>query len=197
MTDISCKCKKVFYNLPVMDVSLEEFSFRHICSQLREFNTVTKNNRAQIGPHFWWANANDLTRFRFIMSSLLAEKLSHRLSDFPYHKRFIIRHNGEFAGVIGLDFMSVDAPRSEVWIFVDSKHMGQHVASTAVKKVEDFARQKSIHSIRACIANTNQRSKNLFCANNYEPSYTDSSRFYNQNTMVWWYKALPTKVIEK
>lgn len=97
-----------------MDVHLESFSLRHIGKQFREFNLSVKANRARLSSYFWWARTNDLGRFHFILSGLVMEKISHIMHDLPYNKKFIMRCNGNFVGVIGLDGAVQNAPRAEI-----------------------------------------------------------------------------------
>ncbi len=173
-----------------MAIELEEFSLRHIISQFREFNSATKRNYENLAPYFWWARANNFQRFKFIFCATMVEKMARVLHDLPYNKKFIIRANGEFAGIVGLDLISTGAISSELWIFIDSAHAHKHIASNALKQIEDFARTKSVQSIRANTSPKNTNSKHLLAKNDYEPTYTDSNS-------ILWYKLLNAKIIEK
>ena len=151
-----------------MSVEIEEFSLRNIIPQFREFNSAVRENRARLTPYFWWADINSIDRFRFIFSGVLTEKLTRIMRDLPYNKKFIIRANGEFAGIIGLDDAARNAPRAELWIFVTREHAGAHIASSAIKLIEEYAAKKSIQNIYAKTDEQNWNSRHMLAANNYE-----------------------------
>lgn len=173
-----------------MAIELEDFSLRRIIPQFREFNSATKNNQERLAPYFWWSRTSNYERFKFILSGVVVEKLARLLRDLPYNKKFIIRENGKFVGIIGLDFVSTGAISSEIWMFLDSAYTHKNLASDALKQIENYARKKSVQSIRATTSPKNQSSKRLLAKNDYEPTYTDQDS-------ILWYKLLHTKVIEK
>ena len=179
-----------------MQIELEEFSLRHIMPQFREFNSAVRENRARLEPYFWWADTNSLDRFSFIFSSVLAEKLTRIAHNLPYHKKFIIRCDGKFAGLVGLDDAAQNAPRAELWIFVTREHAGAHVASNAIKLIEKYATKKSIQNIYARTDEQNWNSRNMLAANNYEMKQTVLN-FWRNVTELRWNKTITTKTVEK
>lgn len=168
-----------------MIVEIEEFSLRNIIPQFREFNSAVRENRARLEPYFWWADINFIDKFRFILSGVLTEKLARIMRDLPYNKKFIIRCDGEFAGMIGLDDAAQNADRAELWIFVTREHAGAHVASTAVKLIEEYAAKKSIQNIYAKTDEQNWNSRNMLAANNYEMKQTVLNFWRNVTELRW------------
>ncbi|MBQ6736103.1 MAG: GNAT family N-acetyltransferase [Alphaproteobacteria bacterium] len=179
-----------------MIVEIEEFSFRNIIPQFREFNSAVRENRARLTPYFWWADINSISRFNFILSGVLTEKLTRVMRDLPYNKKFIIRADGEFAGTIGLDDAAQNAYRAELWIFVTAKHAGAHVASHSIKLIEEYASKKSIQNIYARTDEQNWNSRNMLAANNYELKQTKSN-FWRNVIELRWNKTIKTKTVEK
>ncbi len=166
-----------------MDVHLESFSLRHIGKQFREFNSAVKCNRARLRPYFWWARTNGLVRFNFILSGLVMEKISHIMRDLPYNKKFIVRCDGNFVGVVRLDGAGQNAPRAEIWYFVTNENEGRHIVSRAITTVEDFARNQSIDKIYARTARDNRRSQHLLNKKGYHHYYPTGYR--NRNVLLW------------
>ena len=180
---ITCKCKDIFYNACVMDVHLEGFSLRNIGKQFREFNSAIKKNHARLSPYFWWVCKSDFVRFNFILSGLVMEKISHVMHDLPYNKKFIIRCDEKFAGVIGLDGVGQNAPRAEVWYFVTNENEGRHIVSSAINSVEDFARAKHIDKIYARTTRDNRRSQYLLDKKGFHHYYPTDRK--NRDTLQW------------
>jgi len=179
-----------------MDIQIEDFSLRRFRKQFCEFNSAVRDNRAHLIPYFWWARENGFVRFKFILSGILAEYIARVSHELPYNKKFIIRSDGKFAGIIGLDDVAQNAPRAEVWCFVTDESKRRHIASTALKWVENFARMKSIDKIYARTSRDNRQSQYLLCRNGYNHYYpTDDNRKYRNQLM--WYKYLNDKIIEK
>jgi RimJ/RimL family protein N-acetyltransferase len=176
-----------------MPVILEPFSLRHIVTQFREFNSAAKKERARLTPYFWWARANDFSRFNFILSGLITEKFAYIMRELPHNKKFIIRHNDEFAGIIGLDGAAQNAPRAEVWYFVTANNERQHVASRALKEIEFFAQNKSIDKIYAYTARYNQESQNLLARSGYTQYYSTRYGLEHPRTLLMWGKYLSHK----
>ena len=179
-----------------MSIELEEFSLRHFIPQFREVNSATSANRKRLEPWFWWADINSLNRFRFLLSGLLMEKIARIAHDLRYNKKFIIRNNGEFAGMIGLDDVAQNALRAELWIFVTENYLGAHVASNAIKLIEEYATKKSIKNIYARVDQKNQNSKNMLAANNYILEQTKLN-FWRKVWETHWNKSLTNKSVEK
>ena len=179
-----------------MDVELEEFSLRHLIPQMREFNKTVANNTQWLGPWFWWAGKNDYARFKFIFNALVIEKIAKVFHELPYNKKFIVRHNGEFAGMVGLDNMCPNAPRAELWYFIDYGHTSQHIASRAVKQVEKFAQEKSVKQIYARTSPKNKNSANLLSANKYNV-YFSKMNLDGGVYQLLWEKGLINKTVEK
>ena len=177
-----------------MNTKIEDFSLRKIIPQFREFNSAVRNNRDSLNPYFWWASANKYAKFKFILVALLIEKIAKHLHDLPHNKKFIIRDNGKFVGIIGLDGLSYGAPRTEIWIFVTREYMGKHIASRAVKLAEEYARRQNVDKIYARTKQTNVRAQQLFVSNEYDVSYSCETWGHNE---IFWYKFLQDKVIEK
>ena len=175
-----------------MSVELEEFSLRNFIPQFRECNFAVRENRARLAPWFWWARANTAARFRFILSSVLVEKLARNAHDVRYNKKFIIRQNGEFAGMIGLDDVAQNALRAELWIFVTRGHTGARVASNAIKLIEEYATKKSINEIYARAEYANSASRGMLQSNGYKIS---KSKFDKLRGAVEqrWHKKLDNK----
>lgn len=151
-----------------MNVELEPFSLRHIIPQFREFNSAARDNYARLAPYFWWAHTGVISRFKLILSGIIAEKMSHIMHDLPYNKRFIIRTDGKFAGTCGLDGVSMDAPRAEFWIFLTPESQGHSIASNALGQIEEFARTKSIGEIYARTAQKNLPPQIMLKNNHYK-----------------------------
>ena len=179
-----------------MSIELEEFSLRHFIPQFREVNSATRANRKRLAPWFWWACANTATRFRFILFGVLVEKLANIAHDLRYNKKFIIRNNGEFAGMVGLDDVAQNAPRAELWIFVTENYVGAHVASNAIKLIEEYATKKSVQNIYARVDQKNQNSKNMLAANDYILEQTKLN-FWRNEWETHWNKSLTNKSVEK
>ena len=166
-------------------VEIEDFSLMHIVPQMREFNANVTDNKNRLAPWFWWARRGDFARFRFIFNALVAEQIANQGHQLPYNKKFIIRHNKEFAGVIGLDNMYQDATRTEMWLYLDYEYTGQHIASTAVKKAEEFAKSKSVYQIVAKISPRNANIYHVLVANKYRmlsAQYDNKGNAYQQ---IW------------
>ena len=177
-------------------VKLEEFSLGHIVPQMREFNENVTDNKNRLIPWFWWARRGDFARFSFIFNALVAEQIANRGHQLPYNKKFIIRHNNEFAGVIGLDNISQNASRAEMWLYLDYEYTGQHIASTAIKKAEEFAKSKSVYQIMAKTSPRNDRIYRVLTANEYHmfsAQTNDKGAMYQQI----WIKTLTDKKVEK
>lgn len=179
-----------------MIVEIEEFSLRHFISQMREFNFATREDCARLEPYFWWATVGCFKRFTFVLCGVLMEKLARIAHDLPYNKKFIIRCDGKFAGAIGLDDVAQNADRAELWIFVTAKHAGMHVASNAVKLVEEYATKKSIQNIYARTDEQNWDSRRVFVANNYKLQQTKLN-FWRNVVELRWNKPIKTKTVEK
>ena len=179
-----------------MIVEIEEFSLRNIIPQFREFNRAVKNNRARLEPYFWWPDVGAVSRLRFIMSGILAEKFTRIFHDLPYNKKFIIRANGKFAGAVGLDNVAPNAYRSELWIFVTQDYAGKHIASNAVKLIEKFATDKSVKNIYAMVDQKNLNSQHMLAANDYKFEQKILNLWRNSWEMRW-NKQIVTKSIEK
>lgn len=179
-----------------MIVEIEEFSLRNIIPQFREFNSAVRENCARLAPYFWWADINPIDKFRFILSGVLTEKLTRIMRDLPYNKKFIIRCDGEFAGIIGLDDAAQNADRAELWIFVTAKHAGAHVASNAIKLIEEYAAKKSIQNIYARTDEQNWNSRHMLRANDYELQQKKLN-FWRNVVELRWNKTITTKNIEK
>lgn len=175
-----------------MSVELEEFSLRHFIPQFREFNSVTKENRTRLEPYFWWARATAITHIVFIMSGILAEKLSQIAHDLPYNKKFIIRQDGKFAGVVGLDDTTQNAPRTELWIFVTREKTGAHIASNAIKLIEEYASTKSVDEIYARVEYGNWPSRGMLQKNDYKIYKTRLNRWRGV-VEQFWHKKLSDK----
>ena len=173
-----------------MNTKIEDFSLRKIIPQFREFNSAVRDNRDSLNPYFWWASANKYTQFKFILVALLIEKIAKHLCDLPHNKKFIIRDNGKFVGIIGLDGLSYGAPRTEIWIFVTREYMGKHIASRAVKLAEEYARRQNVDKIYARTRQTNIPAKQLFVSNGYDVSYGGEAFGHNE---IFWYKFLQDK----
>lgn len=173
-----------------MSITLEDFSLRKIVLQFCEFNSAVRNNRDRLTAYFWWASAGKYTQFKFILVALLIEKFAKHFCDLPHNKKFIIRENGEFAGIIGLDGLSMDAPRTEIWIFVTREYAGKHIASHALKLAEEYARNKRVNKIYARTKQTNIPAKQLFASNGYDVSYGCEAWGRNE---ICWYKFLQDK----
>lgn len=177
-------------------VEIEPFSLMHIVTQMRDFNANVAENKNRLIPWFWWARRGNFARFRFIFNALVAEQIANQGHQLPYNKKFIIRHNREFAGVIGLDNMYQDATRTELWLYLDYEYTGQHIASTAIKKVEEFAKSKSVYQIAAKISPRNADIYNVLAANKYRmlsTQYDDNGKARQQI----WIKILTDKKVEK
>ena len=177
-------------------VKLEDFSLLHLASQMREFNENVTDNKNRLIPWFWWARRGDFARFRFVFNALVAEQIANQGHQLPYNKKFIIRHDNEFAGVIGLDNMYQDATRIEMWLYLDYEYTGQHIASTAIKKAEEFADSKSVYQIVAKISPRNADIYNVLVANKYRmlsTQYDDNGKARQQI----WIKTLNDKRVEK
>ncbi|MBR4625128.1 MAG: GNAT family N-acetyltransferase, partial [Alphaproteobacteria bacterium] len=153
-------------------------------------------NRARLEPWFWWAGKNNYTRFKFIFNALVIEKIAKVFHELPYNKKFIVRHNGEFAGMVGLDNMCPNAPRAELWYFIDYEHTGQHIASRAVKQVEKFAQEKSVKQIYARTSPKNKNSAKLLSANKYRV-YFFKTNLDGGVYQLLWKKGLINKTVEK
>lgn len=177
-----------------MSITLEDFSLRKIVPQFCEFNSAVRDNRDRLTAYFWWASASKYVQFKFILVALLIEKFVKHFCDLPHNKKFIIRENGKFAGIIGLDGLSMDAPRTEIWIFVTREYSGKHIASYALKLAEEYARRQNVDKIYARTKQTNVRAKQLFASNDYDVSYGYETWGCNE---IFWYKFLQDKVIEK
>lgn len=177
-----------------MTLEIKEFSLLKIGSQFREFNSAVKKNRNRLSPHFWWANKNACARFCFIISGLVAEKLTIIFHDLPYNKKFIICRNGEFAGLVGLDGFVCGAPRAELWCFVVREHECQHAASRAIKQVEAFAQKESVNKLYAQTKWDNMAARQLLCCNNFEVYNIED---YAGERILWYEKTLHNKSIEK
>ena len=175
-----------------MSVELEEFSLRHFIPQFREFNSVTRANRKRLEPWFWWADINSLDRFRFLLSGLLVEKIARIAHDLPYNKKFIIRNNGEFAGMIGLDDVAQNAPRTELWIFVTREKTGAHIASNAIKLIEKYASTKSVDEIYARVEYGNWPSRGMLQKNDYK-IYKSRLNRWRGVVEQFWHKKLSDK----
>lgn len=177
-------------------VKLEDFSLGRIAPQMREFNENVADNKKRLIPWFWWARRGDFARFRFVFNALVAEQIANRGHQLPYNKKFIIRHDNEFAGVIGLDNISQNASRAEMWLYLDYEYTGQHIASTAIKKAEEFAKSKSVYQIVAKISPRNDRIYRVLTANEYRmfsAQKNDNGTIYQQT----WIKTLNDKKVEK
>ena len=179
-----------------MVVEIEEFSLRNIIPQFREFNSAVHENRARLAPYFWWTDINFIDKFRFILSGVLTEKLTCIMRDLPYNKKFIIRCDQEFAGIIGLDDVAQNADRAELWIFVTAKHAGMHVASRAVKLIEEYAAKKSIQNIYARTDDPNWNSRHMLVSNDYELKQKQLN-FWRNVVELRWNKTIKTKTVEK
>lgn len=175
-----------------MSVELEEFSLRHFIPQFREFNKTVANNAQWLGPWFWWARKNNFTRFRFILNALIIEKIAKIFHDLPYNKKFIIRNNGEFVGMIGLDDVAQNAIRAELWIFVTRECTGQNIASQAIKLVEEYATQKSIKKICTRVEYGNWPSRGMLQKNDYKIYKTRLNRWRGV-VEQFWHKKLSDK----
>ncbi len=177
-------------------VKLEDFSLQHLATQMREFNENVAGNKNRLIPWFWWARRGDLARFRFIFNALVAEQIATKGHQLPYNKKFIIRHDNEFAGVIGLDNVFQDAPRAEMWLYLDYEYTGQHIASTAVKKAEEFAKSKSVYQIAAKISPRNDRIYRVLTANKYR-MFSAQKNYNGATYQQIWLKTLNDKNVEK
>ena len=167
-----------------MNIELEKFSLSHLGAQFREFNFAVRDNAHRLTPHFWWARAGKMKRFNFILSGLVAEKIAGLAHDLPYNKKFIIRIDGKFSGVIGLDGVAQNAPRAEVWCFVTNE--GKHIATRALEKIEDFAQTKSVQSIYAKIALDNHQAARSIARAGYTSSLQNAQ-------FATWHKNLNDK----
>lgn len=172
-----------------MNIELEDFSLCHIGRQFREFDSAVHDNRTRLTPYFWWAGENKITQFKFIFYTIVAEKMSRILSDLPYNKKFIIRNNGKFAGIIGLDNVSQCSPRTELWIFVTRESAGQQIASNAIKLAEKYAQEKHINKIYARTKVKNTASQRMLAANGYDRTYSDT----DSPSEIMWHKLLNNK----
>ena len=179
-----------------MDVYLEPFSLRHIAKQFRQFNSAVHGDYARLNPYFWWVRSGNLARFNFILSGIIVEKLSYIMRDLPYNKKFIIRYDGDFSGVIGLDGMAQNAARAELWYFVTSEYEGKQVASNALSQLESFAKNKSIGQIYARTLRSNRKSQYLLDKHGYHHYYPSEDSHKNRDTLMWC-KYLNNKNIEK
>lgn len=179
-----------------MLVEIEEFSLRNIIPQFREFNSAVRENRARLTPYFWWTDINFIDKFRFILSGVLTEKLTRVMRDLPYNKKFIIRTNDNFAGVIGLDGVCKNADRADLWIFVTREYAGQNIASHAIKLVEEYAAQQSIKKICARVSYGNWPSRGMLQKNDYGIYKTHLNHWHGV-VEQFWCKRLPIKNIEK
>lgn len=168
-----------------MSVELEEFSFRHAFPQFREFNSAVRSNSARLEPWFWWPNVGTTERFLFILSGMLVERLAHVAQDLRYNKKFIIRDNGEFAGMIGLDDVAQNAMRAELWIFVTNGHTHAHVASNAIKLIEEYAARKSIGTIYARVSHKNHASQAMLASNGYKIDQTKTNTWRGLVEQYW------------
>lgn len=179
-----------------MNVKIESFSLRHLVPQFREFNSAVKQNRARLEPYFWWSRNNDAVRFKLVLCGLVAEKIAQAFHDLPYNKKFIIRNNDKFAGVIGLDGVCKNADRADLWIFVTREYAGQNIASRAIKLVEEYAAQQSIKKICARVSYGNLPSRGMLQKNDYGIYKTHLNHWHGV-VEQFWCKRLPIKNIEK
>ncbi len=175
-----------------MNVKIESFSLRHLVPQFREFNSAVRNNRARLEPHFWWARDNGAARFQIVLCGVLAEKIAQAFHDLPYNKKFIIRNNDKFAGVIGLDRVCKNADRADLWIFVTRECTGQNIASQAIKLVEEYATQKSIKKICARVEYGNWPSRGMLQKNDYK-IYKSRLNRWRGVVEQFWHKKLSDK----
>ena len=179
-----------------MNVKIESFSLRHFIPQFREFNSATRENRERLEPYFWWARDNAVARFKLILCGLVAEKIAQAFHDLPYNKKFIIRNDDKFAGVIGLDGVCKNADRADLWIFVTREYAGQNIASHAIKLVEEYAAQQSIKKICARVLYGNWPSRGMLQKNDYG-IYKTHLNHWRGVVEQFWCKKLPIKNIEK
>lgn len=139
---------------------------------------------------------------RFFMSSVVIGKFAKILSSLPTNERFIIKSDGKFAGMIGLEGVSEDADSAELWYFLTSENEGRGIASSAVKEIEKYvAANKSLREIRARTAFGNVRSEHTLEKNGFESKRTSyNARLSAQNrrktAVTTWEKPIQ-KTVEK
>ena len=155
-----------------MDIQIERFYLRKIISECREVNSAVRHGRDDLWPWFWWANASWQKLFRFLLVNLCIEKLAVVLHDLPYNHKFIIRADGNFAGVIGIDHICQNAAHPEVWLFVTPEYYGGTVASRAMDFVEEYARDKNVTKIYARTASKNLRGERFLRSHGYQSEKT-------------------------
>ncbi len=184
-----------------MDMKIERFHLRKIISEFRELNSAVCADRASLTPWFWWANVSGQKLFRVLFMNLCIEKLATVLCDLPYNHKFIIRVDGKFAGVIGLDRLCRSAPHAEVWMFVMPECRGTGVAAQALELAEEYARDKrSVEKIYARTAPENTRSEKFLRARGYRGQnviYDLADEYFPRTRadMTHWVKQI--KTVEK
>ena len=183
-----------------MDIQLERFHLRKIIPEFCELNSAVRHGRTELRSWFWWANVSRQKLFRILFVNLCVEKLAAVLHDLPHNHKFIIRADGKFAGVIGIDHICQNAAHPEVWLFVTPEYYGGTVAARAIKLVEEYARDKNITKIYARTASKNLRSERFLRSHGYQRQntiYDLTSEYFSHNfaNMHHWVKQI--KTVEK
>lgn len=184
-----------------MDIKIERFHLRKIIPEFRELNSAVVRDRENLQPWFWWANVSRRKLFQILFVNLCVEKLAMVLSDLPYNHKFIIRSDGKFAGVIGIDRLCKNAAHPEVWFFITNEYRGTGVATRALELAEKYAHKKhAIEKIYARTAPGNARSEKFLRAHGYNVQnviYDLADEYFPREhaDMTHWVKQI--KTVEK
>lgn len=183
-----------------MDIEIEHFHLRKIFPEFRELHSAVRHDRDGLRHWFWWANASGQKLFRMLFVNLCIEKLGTILRDLPCNQKFIIRADGKFAGVVGIDRLCQDAPHAEVWMFINPECRGTGAAARALDLVEEYACDKNVAKIYARTAPDNAPSEKFLRSHSYQSQNTiyDLANEYfprGRGDMTYWVKQI--KTVEK
>lgn len=184
-----------------MDIKLERFHLRKIIPEFRELNSAVVRDRENLQPWFWWANVSGRKLFQMLFVNLCVEKLAMVLSDLPYNHKFIIRSDGKFAGVVGIDRFCQNALHAELWLFITPEYRGTGIATHALELAEKYAYKKhAIEKIYARTAPENTRSEKFLRAHGYRGQnviYDLADEYFphGRADMTHWVKQI--KTVEK
>ena len=177
-----------------MDIKIERIYLRTIGKEFIEFNRAVHQNQARLEPWFWWANIGKTRKFYFICLDAFFNKLAKIMPDLPRNKKFIIRIDGRFGGMIGLDGIYRGAPRPEVWMFLTQENEGRGIATHAIEWATKYAESQSCKTVRARTNWDNLRARVPLLNNGFEVYDTE---YYVDEHILWYEKVLCNKSIEK
>lgn len=151
-----------------MNIEITRIYLRHIVPDFKDFYRATVDNRARLEPWFWWTNINKLGKFYFLCSDAIFYKMSKLVHDLPCNRKFIIRVDGKFAGIVGLDGIYVGAPKPEIWMFLTKDFESRGIATHAVKWAVDYATKMNCEKLCARTMWENPRARIPLFSNDFE-----------------------------